>query len=103
MALNTTLPMKRAFLGAEFNPPRRIKQRQRYAHHHQLQYKQLVDGETGEIHQDDASAQSQLSRSILLALRAVGFEGADALALESFRALVEERMPIVSLVLSFKS
>ena len=40
--------------------------------------------------QDETRVQSMLDRSISLALEAVGFEGAEAEAVESFRLITEE-------------
>ena len=60
-------------------------------HHHSLHWRQdLPAGVSSGICQDEAVIQSLLVHSIVLALESIGFEYADPVALESFRAGVEE-------------
>ncbi|MCJ1358148.1 MAG: hypothetical protein MMC33_008146 [Icmadophila ericetorum] len=69
-----------------FNSPKiRVK-------HHKLHWKQPEPNYELSFCQDEEAIQQALSRSIGLALEAVGFEQADPLALESFRLLTEEYM-----------
>lgn len=83
--------LKRTSSTAEFDIPasKKLNRGLRY-HHHKLTW------DFGGLHQSPAPLQdanlaySMLTRSICLALRAVGFDGAAPLALESFCAEVEE-------------
>ena len=60
-------------------------------HHHSLHWRQeLPAGISSGVCQDEAVIQSLLAHSIVLALESVGFQLADPVALESFRADVEE-------------
>ncbi|KAI9881625.1 MAG: hypothetical protein M1830_000190 [Pleopsidium flavum] len=74
----------------ETPPPTR--QRLGLRHHHQLRHTELSHKATVSISQDESLIQGFLSRSIGLALNAVGFDGADPVAAESFRAQAEEYM-----------
>lgn len=77
----------------ELTPPaKRQDQRKR---HHALRYSQLPPNGTASTPQDDSIIQTLLSRSVSLALNAVGFDGADPVAAESFRAQAEECMPTI--------
>jgi transcription initiation factor TFIID subunit 8 len=58
--------------------------------HHGIKYKQPLASEALDVVQDDAFFQSQLLRSISLALTAVGFDSVLPSALEAFRAEVED-------------
>ena len=60
-------------------------------HHHSLHWRQdLPAGTSSGVCQDEAVIQSLLVNSIVLALESIGFEHADPVALESFRAGAEE-------------
>ncbi len=76
----------------ELTPP--TKRQDRRKRHHALRYSQLHKG-SASITQDDSIIQNLLSRSVSLALDAVGFDGADPVAVESFRAQTEECMPTI--------
>jgi hypothetical protein len=82
--------VKRTSTEAGFDVSVPGKQRLIHSYHHKLHWKQQVSGEAARICQHDAVIQLQLLRAISLALEAVGFEHADPVALESFRAEVEE-------------
>lgn len=59
-------------------------------HHHGLKWRQdLPDQFEPPLHDNDA-VHSLLTRALGLALEAVGFKGAEPVAMESFRALAEE-------------
>ncbi len=73
-------------------PPSK-RQRQGLKHHHQLRHTQRSHNGIASVPQDESLIQTLLSRSVGLALDAVGFDGADPVAAESFRAQVEECMP----------
>lgn len=87
------LPAKRPAPYKPFGLPPDKKQNRGQIRHHQpewdLQRKQLK-----EPWQDEEAIQSMLTRSIGLALEAVGFEAAAPDALEAFRLDVEECMRI---------
>ena len=90
MAIDDLRSEKRNSTTADFDLPSTKKQRSRPPRHHKL-----IWGPTEAIRQqaclqDEESAQALLMRSIALALEAVGFEGADPVAIESFRAETEE-------------
>ena len=72
--------------------PSAKRQNQGKRHHHALRYSQPLDQTTASISQDATIIQTLLSRSVGLALDAVGFDGADPVAAESFRAHAEECM-----------
>lgn len=74
----------------ELTPP--TKRQDRRKRHHALRYSQPHKG-SASIPHDDSIIQTLLSRSVSLALDAVGFDGADPVAAESFRAQTEECMP----------
>ncbi|KAI4158362.1 MAG: hypothetical protein LQ342_007492 [Letrouitia transgressa] len=93
MALDDAHPLKRTSSTAEFDiPPSKKLNRGLKDHHHKLTW------DFGGLHQSPAPLQDEnlvhsiLTRSICLALRAVGFDGAAPLVLESFCAEVEEYM-----------
>jgi hypothetical protein len=56
-------------------------------HHHSVHYKQYVPSE-GQI--ESEAVQTMMKRSLALALKHVGFDGADPVAMESFCAEVDE-------------
>lgn len=79
----------------ELAPPTK-RQDQRKRHHHALRYSHPSHKATTFIPQDETIIQTLLGRSIGLALDAVGFDGADPVAAESFRAQTEECMPTIN-------
>lgn len=93
MALFDSPPLKRssfdAGFDADFDAPM-PKQRRHHIQHHRIRWRQAVEGEAATTCQDNEAIQSLLSRSIGLALEAVGFERADPVAIESFRAAAEQ-------------
>lgn len=58
--------------------------------HHLFNWKQPLDNYHEYLYQNEEAIRSILTRSIVLALGAVGFAGTSPLALEAFRAHVEE-------------
>lgn len=86
IGLHATHPLKRTASDAGYKEQTRSKRRV----HHSLHWRQDTAGVSIAASQDDELIQSLLSRSIVLALQAVGFEQADPVAVESFRAEVEE-------------
>ncbi|MCJ1250711.1 hypothetical protein MMC30_007939 [Trapelia coarctata] len=88
ISLDATHPLKRTATDAGYNEPAPSKRRV----HHSLRWQQDTAGLSVATCQDDELTQSLLSRSIVLALEAVGFEQADPVAVDSFEAEVEEYM-----------
>ena len=78
--------LKRSSSAAGLDLPQSKKQ----LRHHGLRWRQELPGPLDAPFQDDEAVQALLTRSIGLALEAVGFESADPVAVESFRALAEE-------------
>ncbi len=70
--------------------PNATKLKQQHITQNLLKHKQHVDINVSSICQDNEAIRRQVTRSISLALDAVGFECADPVALESFRNVVEE-------------
>ncbi|KAI9813657.1 MAG: hypothetical protein M1827_003728 [Pycnora praestabilis] len=66
--------------------------KRRRIHRHHIQYKQSLNKEAASVLADDIVPQNLLTRALSLALQEVGFEGAEPVALEMFRAQVEEYM-----------
>ena len=60
--------------------------------HHALHHRQIVDVDSWFTCQDHEVVRQQLDRALALALETVGFEYCEALAMTSFRSLVEECM-----------
>ncbi|CAD6583209.1 MAG: hypothetical protein ASARMPRED_001261 [Alectoria sarmentosa] len=94
MAVYQSLPTKRSASSPSFElfglPPHKKQNRGQIRHHQpnwDFQRKQLK-----EPWQDEEAVQSMLTRSIGLALEAVGFEAAAPDAMEAFRVEVEEYM-----------
>lgn len=84
-------PLKRTSSTADFDLPAAKKQQLRPTrHHHKLQWNPDYIARHQTSPQDEEGARVLLARSIVLALEAVGFESADPVAIESFRAEVEE-------------
>lgn len=96
MAIDHSNSLKRNSTVADFPLPPSKKQQFRPGRHHKLIW--VADGviRRQEPPQEEESAQELLTRSITLALEAVGFQGADPVALESFRAETEECMEHMS-------
>ena len=92
MAVHDPHTLKRTSSVAEFETPPAKKQNRGPIRHHKfiwdIQREQRLDPSW----QDEESLQSLLTRSIRLALEAVGFQAADPDAIESFRGDVEECM-----------
>lgn len=78
--------LKRSSSTAGFDVPPVVKR----LHHHGLERRQYLPDQFEPPFQDGEAAHYLLTRALGLALEAVGFEGADPVAIESFRALVEE-------------
>lgn len=81
---------KRTSTTAEFETSVAKKQNRGTWRHHKTTWNLESSRRFDAPCQDDEAIQSLLSRSIGLALDAVGFEAAEIIALESFRAQVEE-------------
>ena len=94
MAVDYTHSLKRTSSTADFHLPNNKKQHVRPTHHHKLAWvaDELIRRQ--EPPQDEGSVHSLLTRSITLALEAVGFQGADPLAIDSLRLETEECMVI---------
>ena len=91
IAVSQSLPIKRSASFASFEPfdlPPHKKQDRRHIRHHQSNW-DLQRGQLREPWQDVEAVQSMLTRSIGLALEAVGFEAAAPDAMEAFRVDVE--------------
>ena len=80
---------KRSAAQADLDWPVVTKQRRHYHHHHRLHWKQAVQHSTNSC-DDEELIRQQLLRAISMALEAVGFTHAEPVALEGFRAQVEE-------------
>ena len=90
MALDDFRSLKRSASPNDFDRPAAKKRNLGPLRHHEITWN--FDGRGGPYvpyHSGD-SVDSLLTRSISLALDAVGFEAADPLAIESFRQEVEE-------------
>lgn len=90
MIVNDVRSQKRNSTTANLDLPPTKKQHLRHSRHHKLTWRPDVTIRSQLPAQDEESAQALLTRSIALALEAVGFQGADAVAIESFRAETEE-------------
>lgn len=90
MTVEDIRSQKRNSTTADFDLPPAKKQHLRHVRHHKLTWQpdEAIRRQTSP--QDEESAQALLARSIALALEAVGFEGVDPMAIESFRAEAEE-------------
>lgn len=94
MAVYQSLPTKRSASSASFEPfglPPHKKQNRGQIHHHQPNWN-FQREQIKEPWQDEEAVRSMLTRSISLALEAVGFEAAAPDAMEAFRVDVEECM-----------
>lgn len=94
MIVDNVRSRKRNSTTANFELPSTKKQYFRHGRHHKLTWR---PDETIRHQLPAESAQTLLTRSIALALEAVGFQGADPVAIESFRAETEEctELPII--------
>lgn len=91
---NDSVPVKRSLSDAGLEEPFLVETRPTKAsRHHYLHWKQLSDDHNEYLCQNEEVFRSTLTRSIVLALEAVGFEATSPLALEAFRAHVEECKP----------
>ena len=77
---------------ADLDAPPAKRQCSGLVHRHKLKWNLESSGPLFWLCQDEEITQSLLTRSISLALEAVGFVAADPVAIESFRAEVEECM-----------
>lgn len=90
MALDDTCSAKRTSTVAELNIPNAKRLKHGHGHHHIARWNPTASKNLeSPVHNQDAM-QFLLTRSIGLALDAVGFAGASPIAIESFRAEVEE-------------
>ncbi|MCJ1437728.1 hypothetical protein MMC27_007115 [Xylographa pallens] len=92
ITLNDPLSLKRTSRDAGFDAPVHSKSCLTSIHHHSLSFRPDTVGRQLDICQDNEVIQSLLASSIVRALEAVGFHEAHPLAVESFRAEVEEYM-----------
>ncbi len=90
MTVDNVRYQKRNSTTANFDLPPTKKQCFRHGRHHKLTWRPDESIRHQLPAQDEESAQTMLTRSIALALEAVGFQGADPVAIESFRAETEE-------------
>ena len=90
MALDNIHPLKRSSSTADFDIPFSKKQQFQSLRLHRPAYPPNQPIDKHSSCQDEPSIQALLSRSIGLALETVGFESADPVAVESFRAEAEE-------------
>ncbi|KAK0517363.1 hypothetical protein JMJ35_000518 [Cladonia borealis] len=92
MAVYSSHPLKRTSSTADFDTPAAKKLNRGPFRHHRALWDLQREQRLNTLWQDQEAAQSMLTRSIGLALHAVGFEAADPVAIESFRCDVEEYM-----------
>ena len=92
MAVYSSHPLKRTSSTADFDTPAAKKLNRGPFRHHRALWDLQREQRLNTLWQDQEAAQSMLTRSIGLALYAVGFEAADPVAIESFRCDVEECM-----------
>lgn len=92
MALVNEISAKRTSTDAEFDIPFAKRQNLGVIPRHKPAWDLNTSGRSGPLNQDEGIIQSLLTRSIELALEAVGFGAAEQAAMESFRAGVEECM-----------
>ena len=92
MAVSHSHPLKRTSSSASFDTPPAKKLNRGPIRHHKLIWDTQREQRLNSSWQNEESAQTLLTRSIGLALEAVGFKAADPDAIESFRGDVEECM-----------
>lgn len=90
MAVENGYPRKRSSTAAELNAPTAKRPHLPQIRHHKLSLNLGDVGEQSLPSQDQDSIHSLLARSISLALETVGFQGAEPVAIEGFRAEAEE-------------
>lgn len=90
MAVYSSHPLKRTSSIAQFDEPAAKKLNRGPKRHHKPSWDVQRELRHNVIIQDEEAIQSMLTRSIGLALEAVGFEAAAPEAIESFRGDVEE-------------
>lgn len=90
LPVNDVYSLKRNAITADLDLPAAKRQHLRPARHHKLPWAPNEAIRYQSSPQSEESAQLLLTRSIALALEAVGFESADPVAIESFRAETEE-------------
>ncbi len=90
MTVDNVRSQKRNSTTADFDLPPTKKQYIRHGRHHKLTWRPDETIRRQLPAQNEESAQTLLTRSIAFALEAVGFQGADPVAIESFRAETEE-------------
>lgn len=100
MAVQHQNPLKRTSSAAEFNTPPTKKLHRGPIRHRKSFWDPQRTQRQEVIWQDSESQQSMLTRSIGLALQAVGFEAATPQAIDAFRGDVEECMRSRSAALS---
>ena len=100
MAVYSSHSLKRTSSVAEFDTPAAKKLNRGPLRHHRPLWDLHRQQRLNTLWQDQEAAQSMLTRSIGLALHAVGFEVADPVAIESFRCDVEECMRSFSSLLA---
>ena len=91
MTVSQSVPAKRSAPSELFDPPPNKKQNCGQIRHHRPQW-DVQREQLKEPWQDEETVQSMLTRSIGLALEAVGFTAAAPDAIEAFRLDVEECM-----------
>jgi len=90
LTVDDVCSQKRNSTTANFHLPPTKKQHLRHGRHHKLTWRPDETIRRQLPAQDEESVQTLLRRSIALVLEAVGFQGADPVAIESFRAETEE-------------
>lgn len=89
MAVYNSHPLKRSSSIAQFDEPAAKKVNRGPVRHHKPLWDLQREQRRNAIIQDEEAVQSMLTRSIGLALEAVGFKAAAPEAIESFRGDVE--------------
>lgn len=90
MALEDMHPVKRTSTDAQFDIPFAKKQNRGALRHHKPVWDLQRSTRLAAPGQDEGEIQALLTRSLALALGVAGFDGAEPMAMESFRAAVEE-------------
>ena len=95
ITFNDSIPIKRSLSDAGLEESFPVETRPtKVSRHHYLHWQQPpLDNYNDYLFQNEEAIQTTLTRSIALALEAVGFENTSPLALETFRAYVEECKP----------
>ena len=90
MAIYEQPSLKRTSSQAQFDTPLAKKQDRGHVGHHKVKWDLQKEYRQDASLQEEKTAEDLFSRSISLALEAVGFQAADPRALESFRMNAEE-------------